>query len=105
MCCVDSQIFQWHLHFLIKIIVLTACLQKTGSFARNWPLAHAKFVLSGRQLHINCTRVAASRMQMVPAWLPVACNMNKICGNLHATGGHSDTICIQLAASRLQDKR
>jgi hypothetical protein len=29
--------------FLIQIIVFAASLQKTGSFARNWPLAHAKF--------------------------------------------------------------
>jgi len=32
---VDSWIFQWRLNFLIKIIVLAACLQKTGSFACN----------------------------------------------------------------------
>ncbi len=30
---VDSQIFNG-VHFLIQIIVLTACLKKTGSFAR-----------------------------------------------------------------------
>ncbi len=29
--------------FFIQIIVLAACLQKTGSFASNWPLARAKF--------------------------------------------------------------
>jgi hypothetical protein len=28
--------------------------------------------------------------------------MNKIDGNLHATGGHSGTICMQLAARRIQ---
>ena len=31
---------------------------------------------TGGQSHINCTRVAASRMQIVPVWPPVACNMN-----------------------------
>jgi hypothetical protein len=31
--------------------------------------------------------------------------MNKINGNLHATGGHSGTICMRLVANRLQDKR
>jgi hypothetical protein len=31
--------------------------------------------------------VAASRMQIVPVWPPVAGNMNNIEGNLHATGG------------------
>jgi hypothetical protein len=55
-------------------------------------------------------------MQIVPAWPPVACNMNKIHRNLHATGGHagknlhatgghSSTICLRLVAARLQDKR
>ncbi len=43
MCHVDSQIFSWLLHFFIQIIVLAACLQTTGGFARNWPLARAKF--------------------------------------------------------------
>ncbi len=51
---------------------------------------------------IDCSRVAASRMQIVPAWPPVACNMNKIDGNLHATGSHVDTICMRLAATRVQ---
>jgi hypothetical protein len=26
-----------------KLIVLASCLQKTGRFARNWPLAREKF--------------------------------------------------------------
>ncbi len=70
---------------------------------------------NGSQSHINCTRVVASLMQIVPVWPPVTWNMNKINGNLHATGGQVDTICISLAASqvqfacdwwtRLQDKR
>jgi hypothetical protein len=50
----------------------------------------------------NCTRVAASRLQIVPAWPPVSCNMNKIDGNLHATGGHAGTICMRLVATRVQ---
>ncbi len=70
--------------------------------AKNWLLAHAKFACdwrpvayklypSGRQSHINCTRVAASRMQIVPAWPPVACNIIK-----------SPEICMGLAATRVQ---
>jgi hypothetical protein len=31
------------LSFFIQIIVLAACLQITGGFSRNWPLARAKF--------------------------------------------------------------
>jgi hypothetical protein len=41
-------------------------------------------------------------MQIVPVWPPVACNMNKIDGNLPATGGHAGAICMQLAAKRAQ---
>ena len=43
MCRVDSQIFSWRLHYFIQIIVLAACLQKTGGFACKWPLARVKF--------------------------------------------------------------
>jgi hypothetical protein len=59
----------------------------------------------GGQSHIIFTRVAASRMKIVPAWPPVACNMNKIGQNLDATDGHAGTICMRLAATRLQDKK
>jgi hypothetical protein len=31
--------------------------------------------------------------------------MNKIDGNLHATGGHASTICMRLAVTQLKDKR
>jgi hypothetical protein len=54
----------------------------------------------------NCTRVSGSRMQIVPVWPPVACNMNKIDGNLHATGGNLGTIGMRqlgtLAATQVQ---
>ncbi len=43
---------------------------------------------SGHQSHANCTQVAASRMQ-----IPVILFL------LHATGGHSGTICMQLLAT------
>jgi hypothetical protein len=29
--------------FFIQTMVLAACLQNTGGFARNWPLVRAKF--------------------------------------------------------------
>jgi hypothetical protein len=57
---------------------------------------------TGGQWHINCSRVAASHMQIVLAWLPVACNMNKIDRNMHATGGHAGTICMRLAVTQVQ---
>ncbi len=57
---------------------------------------------TGSQSHINCTRVAANRMQIVPVWPPVTCNINKVGRNLHATGGHAGTICMQPAATRVQ---
>ncbi len=51
---------------------------------------------------MQITRVAASRMQIVPTWPIVACNMNKNEGNLHATGGYAGTTCMQLAATQVQ---
>ncbi len=68
--------------------------------AKNWQLCIV--LAASGQLHINCTRVAASHMQIVPAWPPVACNKNKIDGNLPATGGHTGTICMRLAATQEQ---
>jgi hypothetical protein len=41
-------------------------------------------------------------MQIVLVWPPVACNMNEIDQNLHATGGHAGTVCMPLAATRVQ---
>jgi hypothetical protein len=55
--------------FLIQIIVLAACVQKTGGFALYLPPMECKNSMrlaasrGGCQLHANCTRVAASRMQ------------------------------------------
>jgi hypothetical protein len=46
--------------------------------------------------------VAAIRMQIVPAWPPVACKFPSILFMLHATGGHASTIYMQLAASCMQ---
>ncbi len=34
-------------------------------------------------------RLTVSHIKFVPEWPPVACNMNKIDGNLHAPGGHA----------------
>jgi hypothetical protein len=101
-------------------IVLAVGLKKTVGFALYWPPAHANVAFdwrpwkccmqlaamqmlhaTGGQLHINCNGVATSCMQKKPAWPPVACNMNKstvIC----ATGGHTGTICIGLAAIQVQ---
>jgi hypothetical protein len=77
-------------------------LAKNWWLARNWS---QKLHATGGQWHIICTRVAASRMQIVPVWLPVACNMNKIDGNFHATGGHTSTICMRLAATLTRNKQ
>ncbi len=81
-------------------------LAKTGGFACNWLLALAasriELYPNGRQSHINCTQVATSPMQIVPALPPVVSNINKIDQSLHATGGHAGTICMRLAATRVQ---
>jgi hypothetical protein len=47
--------------------------------------------LSDRQSHANCTRVTASRKQ-------ISANLSM----LHATGSHSGTNYMRLAASRMQ---
>ncbi len=52
-------------------------------------------------MHANCTRVAASRMQISVDCIHVACNWRPRGYNLHATGGHSDTIYMRLAANRM----
>jgi hypothetical protein len=39
--------------FFNQIIVLAACLQKTCGFARNWPLARAKFACDWRPVAYN----------------------------------------------------
>ncbi len=48
--------------------------------------------------------VAASRMQIVPKWPPVAWKFPLILFMLHVTGGHAGTICMQLAATQVQFK-
>ncbi len=57
---------------------------------------------SGRQSYANCTRVAASRMQIVPAWPPVVCKFRPILFMLLATGGHWSTIYMRLVATQIQ---
>ncbi len=64
MCRVYSQIFWWCHHISIQIIVLAACLQKTGGFACNWPLTHAKLAYNWRPIvGTICMRLAATRLQ------------------------------------------
>jgi hypothetical protein len=58
--------------------------------------------LSGCQLHENCTRVAASRMQISADFIHVACYWRPRRYNLHSTGGHSVTIYMRLTTSSMQ---
>ncbi len=68
------------------------------------PLVCLSLVLSpsGRQSQANCIRVATSRVQIVPAWPPVACKFRPILFMFLATGSQAGTICMQLAATRVQ---
>jgi hypothetical protein len=50
--------------------------------------------LSGRQTYANCTRVAASCMQISADFIHVACDWQPHRYNLRATGSHSSTIYI-----------
>jgi hypothetical protein len=62
-------------------------------FSATWPPIAYKFCQGGRQSRTNCSRVAASRAQIVPGWPPVACKMSKVGGHFPATGGHPSIIC------------
>ncbi len=101
-----------------------ACIENVGlpmlkkyNYDVRWPFTH---LLSACLL--SCNRVAASRMQIVPEWLPVACKLyprgcqshanfrwfiHVACDwwpcehNLHA-GGHLGTNYMRLAASRMR---
>jgi hypothetical protein len=75
----------------VKTAVLhTSCLP-VFFLVTEWPPVACKLYPSGRQSHANCNRVAASR-----------CKFRPILFMLHVTGGHADTIYMQLAASRMQ---
>ncbi len=67
-----------------------------------WPPVACKLYLSGLRSHANCTRLAASRMQISVDFIHVACDWRPHSYNFHATGGHSGTICMWLAATRIQ---
>ncbi len=71
--------------FLHTPCLLVSCL------VPEWPPIAYKLYLSGLQSHANCT-----------AWPPVACKFRPILFMLHATGGHASTICMRLAATRVQ---
>ncbi len=89
-----------------------SCMQKyhaTGgqSHAKipcNWRPVAFKLFPSGRQLYgnKNSMRLAACLIQIVAEWPPVACKLPLILFILHATGGHAGTICMLLAAARIQ---
>ncbi len=61
-----------------------------------------KLDATGRQSHTYCTRVAASRLQIVPAWPPIACKLYLRGRQSHATWIKSTGICMRLAATRVQ---
>jgi hypothetical protein len=86
----------------------TSCLL-VSCLVTEWPPVACKLYPIGRQSHANCTRVAASLMQISADFIHVACkwqprgyNLHATGGHLCATGGHSGTIYMQLAASRMQ---
>ena len=64
--------------------------------AKNWRL----YTVVAASACKKSMRLAASRIQFVQGWPPVACNTSKNGGHLPATGGHPGTIWMRLAASR-----
>jgi hypothetical protein len=77
---------------------LSVCLLSCN---RDPPVA-CKLYPHGRQSHANCTRMAASRMQISANFIHVSCDWRPRGYNLHATGGHLGTIYMPLAATRVQ---
>ncbi len=53
-------------------------------------------------MHANCTRVAASSLQISIDFIHVSCDWRPRGYNLHAAGGNSSTVYMRLAASRMQ---
>jgi hypothetical protein len=98
--------------FYIPLVCLSACLLSCNQVAAScmqivpeWPPVACKLYLCGRgrQLHANfgrfsscCMRLAATRVQFACDWRPLEYN-------LYATGGHSDTIYMRLAASCMKN--
>jgi hypothetical protein len=86
--------------FLIVCSFFTSNNCSRSVLAKNWRLCTAvaacacknNMRLAASRILCLC-RLAASCIQIVPGWPPVACNMNG--RNLPATGGHSSTICMQ----------
>ncbi len=50
----------------------------------------------------SCNRVAASCMQIVPEWPPVACKLHPRGCQSHAKFGRFYSYCMRLAATRVQ---
>jgi hypothetical protein len=63
------------------------------------PPVACKLCPSGRQSHANCTRVAASRMQISVNFIHVACDCRPSGYNLHGTSGNTGTNYMRLATS------
>ncbi len=78
----------------------TSCLL-VSCLVTEWPPVACKLYPSGHQSQANCTRVAASRRQILADFIHVACDWRPRGYNLHATGGHMGTIYMQLAATRV----
>jgi hypothetical protein len=51
---------------------------------------------------LSCNQVATSLMQIVPAWLPVACKLYSHGRQSHANFGQFYLRCLRLAATRVQ---
>jgi hypothetical protein len=51
---------------------------------------------------LSCTRVAASRMQIVPEWTPVACKLYPRVRQLNANFSQFYSCCMQLTAKQIQ---
>jgi hypothetical protein len=67
-----------------------------------WQRAFEKLAALHCTGHQNSLRLAASRVQILPEWPPVACKFYLRCCLSHATWIQVTVICLGLAATRLQ---
>jgi hypothetical protein len=88
-------------NFDVKTAFYTPCLL-VSCLVTDWPPVAGKLYLSGHQSHANFSRFYSCCMRLAATRVQFACDWRPLRYNLHATGGHSGTIYMRLATSRIQ---
>jgi hypothetical protein len=101
--CLPSSVLLYFLHqYCVFLRLYCVSLRLYCVFLRLYCVFLRQYRATGDQTHSNCTRVATSRIQILPAaWLHPG-KFLSILFMLHATGSHAGTICKRLAATLVQ---